>query len=182
MKCTHSYHKFWFEQNLALPSIHTGEVFYMHQLRLYVFGIHKCRTNEVHMYCWPETVAHRGSDEVISCLAHYFQSLPTGVTTVSLFSDGCGGQNKNSNVLHFLVSLVWLGRFQHIRHFFPVRGHSFLPNDRDFGCTEQKKKVERVYTPEGWHDVIHSARRRNPFIVIPVDQTMVLQHTFLQCF
>ena len=101
------------------------------------------------MYCWPETVAGRGSDEVVSCLRNHIDSLPSEVAPLYPYSDGCGGQNKNSNVMHFLFTLVHIGRLQHIRHYFPVRGHSFLPNDRDFGCTEmKKKKVERVYVPE----------------------------------
>ena len=70
------------------------------------------------------------------------------------------------------------GRFKFIQHHFPVRGHSFLPNDRDFGRTESKKKrQERVYTPEQWHDVIRSARRRNPFTVTPVSQNMVKEYS-----
>ena len=126
-----------------------GEVFYMHQLWVYVFGVHNCGNNDVRMFCWPETVSGRGSDEVVSCLLLYFNTLPQHVTTLYLYSDGCGGQNKNANMMRFLFSLVRLGRFQHIRHHFPVRGHSFLPNDRDFGCTESKKRKEEcVYTPE----------------------------------
>ena len=36
---------FDFQQNLRLPSIPVGEVFYMLQIWLYVFGIHKCSNN-----------------------------------------------------------------------------------------------------------------------------------------
>ena len=91
------------------------------------------------MYCWPEVVAKRGSDEVISCLDHFLSQVPASVTTLSLHSDGHPGQNKNSNVMHYLFTLVSTGRFSKITHIFPVRGHSFLPNDRDFGRTEMKK-------------------------------------------
>lgn len=58
-----------------------------------------------------------------------------------------------------------------------MRGNSFLPNDWDFGCTELKKrKTERVFVPEQWHEVIKSTRRRNPFAVVPITQSMVLAH------
>ena len=125
------------------------------------------------MYCWPETIAKRGSDEVISCLQHFASQLPTCVTTLRLYSDGCGGQNKNSNVMHYLFTLVVQGRFSYIRHTFPVRGHSFLPNDRDFGRTELAKRTnERVYTPAEWMDIIKGARRRKPFEVVAVDQCL----------
>ena len=54
---------------------------YMHQLWVYVFGIHSCGDNNVTMYCWPETLAKQGSDEVITCLQHFLSQLPTSVTT-----------------------------------------------------------------------------------------------------
>ena len=68
------------------------------------------------MYCWPETLAKRGSDEVVSCLHHFLSRVPASVTTLFLYSDGCPGQNKNSNVLHYLYSLVSTGKFVKITH------------------------------------------------------------------
>ena len=87
--------------------------------------------------------------------------------------------------MQYLFSLVSLGKFHHIRYTFPVRGHSFLPNDRDFGRTEvSKRKNERVYTASQWMDIIQAACKRKPFRVIPADQSMFLnfgQH-FAQLF
>ena len=80
------------------------------------------------MFCWPEVVAKRGSDEVQSC---FLSDVPPSTTTLCVYSDGCRWQNKNSNVLHYLFTLVSKGRFQQIQHTFPVRGHSYLPNDCD---------------------------------------------------
>ena len=166
---------FDFQQNLPLPHIPVGDIFYMHQLWVYVFGIHSCGSNDVAMYCWPETTAKRGSDEVISCLYHFLCQLPSCVTTLRLYSDGCGGQNKNANVMSFLFSLVSQGKFRHIRYTFPVTGHSFLPNDRDFGRTElAKRKNERVYTPTQWMEIIKGARKRKPFDVVPATQSLFL--------
>ena len=71
------------------------------------------------MYVWPESVARRGSNEVVSCLYHYLQSL-SGVDTLFLFSDSYGGQNKNLTVIHFCYTLVKIGLFKknsaHISH------------------------------------------------------------------
>ena len=133
---------FDFEQNFPLPHIPTGEIFYLRQIWLYVFGIHDCGNNTSAMYCWPESLAHKGSNEVVSCLDNYFRSrsLPAEVDTLYLFSDSCSGQNKNSTVIQYLYSLVRNGHFRCIRHIFPTRGHSFLPADRDFAKTESKKE------------------------------------------
>ena len=39
------------------------------------------------------------------------------------------------------------------------------------GCTElNKKKKKHVYTPDQWYDTMRSARKRNPFKIVPVTQ------------
>ena len=74
----------------------------------------------------------------------------------------------------YFYYLVETGKLREIKHTFPIRGHSFLPNDRDFTLTEKKKRnTDTVYHPEGWMDVIKSARRQNPFIVKALTQDMV---------
>ena len=95
---------FDFQQNLPLPHIPVGEVFYMRQLWLYVFGVHECGSNRASMYSWPEFIAGKGSNEVVSCLDNFFCSLPEEVTSLYLYSDGCPGQNKNSTVLQYLFT------------------------------------------------------------------------------
>ena len=92
-----------------------------------MFGVHNCGNNNVCMYCWPEMIAGRGSDEVISCLHHYINTLPSEVTTLYLYSDGCGGQNKNSNVMDlFVYSLYKLESCNIFVTTFPyIATHSF---------------------------------------------------------
>ena len=110
---------FDFQQNLPLPHIPVGEIFYMQQLWMYVFGIHNCSNNHAKMYCWPECLAKRGSDDVVSCLHHFLSGVPEGVTSLFLFSDGCSGQNKNSNVMHYLYTLVATGKYSKNHTYFP---------------------------------------------------------------
>ena len=57
---------FDFQQNLPLPHIPVGDVFYMRQLWLYVFGVHECGSNRAVTYSWPEFIAGKGSNEVVS--------------------------------------------------------------------------------------------------------------------
>ena len=64
-------------------------------------------------------------------------------------------------------------RFELIMHVFPIRGHSFLPCDRDFGSIEMKKrKVETLYIPDQWIAIIEGARVKNKFDVVRVTQDM----------
>ncbi|KAK4871468.1 hypothetical protein RN001_015592 [Aquatica leii] len=98
----------------------------------------------------------RPPDEVCTFLYDYIlNNVPPEVKELHIFSDGCPGQNRNNAVVTFLLSLQAVKkRFRKIYHYFPVRGHSFLPCDRDFGTLKRFiKKYDRVYVPEE-HEVI----------------------------
>jgi hypothetical protein len=51
------------------------------------------------------------------------------VKELYIISDSCPGQN----IVIFLATLAANGRFNKIFQYFPIRGNSFLPCDRDFG-------------------------------------------------
>ena len=47
-----------------------------------------------------------------------------------------------------------------------VSGHSYLPNDRDFGSIETaKRQAGQVYVPEEWYQLVRDSRRANAFHV-----------------
>ena len=46
-----------------------------------------------------------------------------------------------------------------INHRFPEPGHSFLPDDQDFGVIDTAKKLNRpIYSVEQYQDIIREAR------------------------
>ena len=58
-------------------------------------------------------------------------------------------------MLNYLQTLVLNGRFDKVVHRLPVRGHSFLPCDREFGVIEKlqrKREVVEIYSE--WEDMI----------------------------
>jgi len=92
-------------------------------------------------YIWTEDQAGRGATEVSSALFDYLKSLELDtITQIRLFCDGCGGQNKNSHLIHMLM--FWLLKYSpenitKVCITYPVRGHSFMPADRVFGRVEK---------------------------------------------
>ena len=62
---------------------------------------------------------------------------------IYLFSDSCGGQNKNYLVLKFLSLLSTHFQLE-IQHLFPVRGHSYCQCDRNFGTYRKLKKAAKL--------------------------------------
>lgn len=166
---------FDFMQNLPLPHIPSNPVFYARQIWYYVFGIHDLGSNEAAMYTYTEDQAKKGSNDVTSMLLNYFNNNDLCRNLV-LISDSCPGQNKNYTMLHFLYVLVHvLKMFDSITYLFPVRGHSYLPNDQDFSLISRKKrKTERVEIPEGWDNIILQARAKpSPFRLVKVDRSMI---------
>lgn len=168
---------FDFKQNLPLPHLSTTDVFYSRQLWVYLMCVHSAKNKKSVMYMWPENVARKGSNEVISILYHYIKTfIPESVKKLKIFSDGCRGQNQNYNMLNFWQSLVYKCRFTEIDHYFPFRGHSFLPCDRHFGLLERKqRKVEKVECFDEWVDLVSER-----FKVVIVDCTMIKK--FSDCF
>lgn len=152
---------FDFMQNLPLPEITVQEIFYMHQLWVNVFNIHDVKTDRSVVYLYHEGDGKKGANEVCSFLYHYVKHyVPDTVKNLTLFSDGCPGQNKNHTMVRMCMGLTATGRFQSITHMFPERGHSYLPYDRNFGVFKKKiKSIDRVYTPKEYVEIIANSRK-----------------------
>lgn len=88
-------------QNLPVPTLTHGSMFYSRQLWVYNFGIHNATSNSANMYMWDETIAGRGADEICSCLQKYIETLPSEIQQLTCYSDSCFGQNKNFQIICF---------------------------------------------------------------------------------
>lgn len=138
------------QQVQPLPRTPIGDAFYSHQISLYAFCCVPMTSRNPIFYVWTEDLAGRGAIQIGSALFHHLQSLNyEGVHLLRLFCDGCGGQNKNSHIIHTLM--YWLKNkspvnLTEIIITFPVRGHSFLPADRSFGRVEKILRRHPVIT------------------------------------
>ena len=151
-------------------------IFYSRQLWVYNFGVHNVTTNDVNMYMWNEAIAGRGADEICSCIKLYLDTLPSHIKRLTFFSDSCFGQNKNFQMICFWNKQV-LSRFEQIDHKFLVRGHTYLPNDRDFAHIEKRKASSKVFVPTDWEKVVREACITKPFNVIPMESPKFLNFT-----
>jgi hypothetical protein len=119
------------------------------------------------MFIRDESIASRGASKIGSCLMKYIEEKVAmdaqSVTTT--FNDSCGGQNRNFKISALLIYLVVKPKMSATLNFMQS-GHSFLPNDADFGVREKAKKTSGgVLVPEHWMDVVAKALKRNSFIV-----------------
>src|SRR5690606_16707062 len=129
------------------------------------------------LYTYHEGHARRTPDEVCSLLLNFLRANITERTEeLVLFSDGCPGQNRNNTIVRFLMSLfIEFSSVQIVSHYVAIRGHSFLPCDQDFGVIKGRiKQHDRVYEPKEYLDIMKSARREQPFDIVEVASTDVL--------
>lgn len=155
------------EKTLPLPRIPTNIIFYKRQLWLYNFGIHAGSNNRTICNVWLEGEAGRGAQEVGSCLRTYCANNMRGIRSLILWSDSCGGQNRNIKVVLLLKTLLEEHEsLEEIRCRYLMSGHSFLPNDTDFGDIECAiKRQQRIYSPDDYMAIMKNCRRKNAMIV-----------------
>lgn len=122
------------------------------------------------MYVWSENIASRGGQEIASCLIKHLRlNLPEDVQYVILYSDSCGGQNRNiklsTMLLKFLSNHISIKAITQ-KYFIP--GHSYNSCDRSFAIIEKAKRMKSdLYVPNDWIDLIKSAKKSEPkFTVI----------------
>lgn len=136
------------QQVHPLPKTPIQDAFYLRQISFYNFCCVDINSRNPVFYTWTENQAGRGSTEIGSALVAHLRSLNlNSVRSLRLFCDGCGGQNKNSHIIHILA--FWLrneapASVTEIILHFPVRGHSYLPADRVFGRAEKILKTHNI--------------------------------------
>ena len=100
-------------------------------------------------YVYHEGTGTKGPNEVVSFLLHHLDKNPEfkNIEQFHFFSDACAAQNKNHTIVRLFFALALTNRFKKIDQYYPTRGHSFLPCDRDFSILKMKiKKSDRIYT------------------------------------
>lgn len=164
------------QRALETPLISTSEAFYKRQLWSYNLCIYDESRNKGCMYVWNETIASRGSQEIASCLFKHFSNyLPKNTTKITLFSDSCGGQNRNVKItmmLKYFFAQKWENaELQIIDQKYFVSGHSYNSCDRCFGIIEKQKRItENIYVPDHWYNLIVQAKKSEPkFTVVKME-------------
>lgn len=167
---------FDYMQNLPLPLIPVQEMFYLRKLWLNVFNIHDIRNERSVFYIYPEGEGKKGPNEVCSFILDFIKDIPEEVKELHVFSDACAGQNRNHTLTRLLMALTMTGRFKIINQYYPVRGHSFLPCDRNFSVIKRAvRKLDRIYSPGQYQELIRTAKKRfPPFEVKRVQRDSIL--------
>lgn len=171
---------------LEVPSIKTNEAYYRRQLWVFNLCIYDEIRNIPYMYIWNESIASRGAQEVGSCICHHLaHNIPKDTKKIILYSDACGGQNRNIKIALMLkkfIADIKLPDLETIEQRFFLSGHSFNNCDRNFGLIERQRKVtENVFIPNHWVNIIQQAKKNDPkFNIIQMQQEHFYSTEFLE--
>ncbi|GFN76018.1 hypothetical protein PoB_000252400 [Plakobranchus ocellatus] len=108
---------------------------------------------------WPESEGRRGPNEVASCLFDYMKERSLHcVKEIHMFSNNCGGQDRN----RYVAFALWFARnhlsLSKITHTFLEKGHTETENGSIHATIERATKCLKLYTPYQWYTAVRAAR------------------------
>ncbi|XP_070183840.1 uncharacterized protein [Littorina saxatilis] len=156
------------EEVLPTPSSVESCLYYKRKLNTYNLTVYDYRNGQGYCNVWAETASSRGSNEIASCVYRYLERISKegGVKKVVLFSDSCGGQNRNKNFLTMLWYALTKFHFDEIEHVFFVSGHSQNEGDSMHSVIERMSRHVAVYTPSQWAQNMRTAKRHAPLYIV----------------
>jgi hypothetical protein len=159
------------QQVLQSPSLSVGALYYKRKLSVYNQTVYSLGDHDADCYVGHEGTGGRGSSELASCLYKYMKSLPNTIEHLILYSDTCGGQNRNVNFASMCLHAVTVLSIKTIDHIYLESGHSQMECDSVHSTIEKAKRTVPIYAPMDYYIVNAGARHKNPYAVHAMSHT-----------
>lgn len=153
------------QKTLETPSLTTNVAYYRRQLWTFNLCVYDEVNEKGYMYMWSENIASRGANEIGSCLIKHMQRyVPQQTEEIILYSDSCGGQNRNIKMTLLLKKvLTSLVNVNTITQKFFISGHSYNSCDRCFGIIDKQRKfTQDIFLPKHWENIVCQAKKKDP--------------------
>ena len=161
---------------LISPKLNASALYYKTKLASHNFTMYNIKTGETKCYVWDETEADLSSHVFTSCirlaLSEVLDKDPE-TEKITLFSDGCGYQNRNSVLSNMLLDFSVTHNVV-IQQKFLERGHTQMECDSIHSAIERRVKNRTIYWPEDYVTVMKECRPENPFTVIEMSSDKFL--------
>lgn len=154
---------------LPTPCGDISTFFYKCRLNCFNFTIFEIASKRGFCYFWHEAIAHRGANEISTCLLDYLSRECVGKDVI-FYSDNCVGQNKNKMLVSMYLYAINNFDIKSITHKFLTVGHTQNEGDSMHATIErEKRRVLRsgpIYVPSQWPVIIRAAKKGGkPYIV-----------------
>lgn len=157
------------------PKLLASALYFKSKLQLHNFTIYDILTHDSANYVWDETEGDLQSSVFTSIVVHHLKKLlDSDSLPITIYSDGCGYQNRNV-VLANALRLLATKYSRTITQKFLEVGHTHMECDSTHACIERKSKGLTFNLPSDFEMTIKTARDRPfPFVVEH------LTHTFFR--
>lgn len=173
--------EFDLQQVMTCPKLNVASAYYLRKLNFYNFTVLDLQDNQGHCFCWSEFESNRGTNDIASALWRWLlQQDARGLSKVILFSDTCGGQNRNRIFLTALI--VFLDNASSItciEHKFFERGHSKMEADSMHSAIARQFEHKDIYLPSGYMACMASANKKKPYTVTELKHEDVFDFDFI---
>ena len=157
---------------LQTPCSQVSTLYYSRKLNMYNLTVYSMKPpHDAVCYCWTEVEGKRGSNEIGTSMYKWLTGLPDTVDEVIIYSDSCGGQNRNRHMAAILLYAVQMTKLKVVYQKFLERGHTYMEVDSMHSAVEFAKRNVAVYSPHGWQNIFRAARKRRPYEVVRLEHT-----------
>ena len=159
------------ENVITLPRANVSNFFYKRKLTVYNLTIHSSVDKAVYCCIWNETDSGRGGNTIASALLkglEQFVETHPDVTEITLWSDSCVPQNRNSMMSYALKS--FMKKHTHIVEIvqkYSESGHSLIQEvDNAHSAIERHLQRCEVYSPLSLIRQLAAVRRDPKFNIL----------------
>jgi len=165
------------ENVICLPRANIKSFFFRRKLSVYNLTAHCSVDKRAYCAIWSEGTRGRGGNDIASALLATLDKVTArnpGVKKITLWSDACVPQNKNS-AMAFAIStfLSSHASIEQISQKFGTPGHSSVQEvDNIHSQIEQCMRKTEVHSPVALLRLLKQVNMRKPFVVIEMSEGM----------
>lgn len=141
------------------PNINASAIYFKQRLQVHNFTIYNIGTHQCTNYWWSEINGDLSASVFVSCIIHHLKtyclsdSLP-----ITIFSDGCGYQNRNHYLSNALSNFAAENN-KVIEQKFLEKGHTQMECDSAHAKIEIKLKNQSIHLPIDYVRITKEARK-----------------------
>lgn len=173
------------QQTIVCPKLSVGSAYYLRKLNIYNFTIFELSSSQGYCYTWTEEEGGKGATEISTCILKWLREKDDeGWQHIIMYSDTCGGQNRNKIVSTMCSVFLQTARnVKLIEQKFFEPGHSQMECDSMHSVLERCWSTRDVHLPSEYTDLMCNACAK-PYKVCSLQYTDFLNFDAInrECF
>lgn len=166
---------------LLCPRLQASALYYKSKLSCHNFTIHRMDNHDVVCYFWHEAEGGLAADSFTSCLEDYITKETGDSKQLTIYSDGCTYQNRNSTLSNLLLHMA-VTRQMNITQKYLEPGHTQMECDSIHSTIEQALVNKEISSPANYVEAIKNARRKQPYKVKYLDHNFFHDYSGLKYY